>query len=61
MIHLLLEARKGNNKYEENGVIDTGFATVEEADIGKGIYYADDLILLPSISEFESWSTEYIF
>ncbi|XP_019875690.2 cytochrome P450 9e2-like [Aethina tumida] len=36
MINVLMEARKGLHKYEENsGDIDTGFATVEESEIGK--------------------------
>ncbi|XP_049818311.1 cytochrome P450 9e2-like isoform X3 [Aethina tumida] len=36
MINILMEARKGLLNYEENnGDIDTGFATVEESDIGK--------------------------
>lgn len=38
MINLLLEARKGGqSKYEESTNVETGFATVEEADFGKGI------------------------
>lgn len=32
MINLLLEARKGIKKHEENGVIDTGFSTAQESD-----------------------------
>lgn len=36
MIHLLLEARKGNLKHETNKADEsTGFATVEESDVGK--------------------------
>ncbi|KAJ8928367.1 hypothetical protein NQ314_019098 [Rhamnusium bicolor] len=35
MIHLLMEARKGTQKHEENGIIDTGFATAQESDLGK--------------------------
>ncbi|XP_019875695.2 cytochrome P450 9e2-like isoform X2 [Aethina tumida] len=36
MINILMEARKGLHKYEENsGDIDTGFATVQESEIGK--------------------------
>lgn len=35
MIHLLLEAQKGNNKREENVLIDTGFATVEKTSYWK--------------------------
>ncbi|KAJ8965320.1 hypothetical protein NQ314_004214 [Rhamnusium bicolor] len=34
MIHLLMEARKGIHKHEENGTIDTGFATALESDLG---------------------------
>ncbi|CAG9827786.1 unnamed protein product [Diabrotica balteata] len=36
MIHLLMEARKGVHQHEEK-VIDTGFAVVEESDLGKGV------------------------
>lgn len=36
MISLLLEARKGNQKHEEITNVETGFATVKEADLGKG-------------------------
>ncbi|XP_074035463.1 cytochrome P450 9e2-like isoform X1 [Leptinotarsa decemlineata] len=36
MIHLLMEARKGIQQKEENIGVDTGFATVEESNIGKG-------------------------
>ncbi|KAF2888228.1 hypothetical protein ILUMI_17945 [Ignelater luminosus] len=36
MIHLLMEARKGRLKHEQSdGVIDTGFAVIEESNIGK--------------------------
>nr|XP_023021162.1 cytochrome P450 9e2-like [Leptinotarsa decemlineata]XP_023021163.1 cytochrome P450 9e2-like [Leptinotarsa decemlineata]XP_023021164.1 cytochrome P450 9e2-like [Leptinotarsa decemlineata] len=35
MIHLLMEARKGEHQKEENTVIDTGFATAKEADLGE--------------------------
>lgn len=36
MIHLLMEARKGQLKYEEsNEQNETGFSTVEESEIGK--------------------------
>ncbi|KAJ8973166.1 hypothetical protein NQ317_007507 [Molorchus minor] len=35
MIHLLMEAKKGNNKYGENGVHDTGFSTVQESEYNK--------------------------
>ncbi|CAG9824138.1 unnamed protein product [Phaedon cochleariae] len=35
MIHLLMEARKGIQENEEKGMADTGFATVEEANLGK--------------------------
>lgn len=35
MIHLLMEARKGNLKHESKTDESTGFATVEESDIGK--------------------------
>ncbi|KAJ8928365.1 hypothetical protein NQ314_019096 [Rhamnusium bicolor] len=35
MIHLLMQARKGIEKHEKNGVIDTGFATAQESDLGK--------------------------
>ncbi|KAJ8928366.1 hypothetical protein NQ314_019097 [Rhamnusium bicolor] len=34
MIHLLMQARKGIEKHEKNGVIDTGFATAQESDLG---------------------------
>lgn len=38
MINLLLQTRKGGkSKYEESTNVETGFATVEEADFGKGI------------------------
>ncbi|XP_074040534.1 cytochrome P450 9e2-like isoform X2 [Leptinotarsa decemlineata] len=36
MIHLLIQARKGIQQKEENVGVDTGFATVVEADLGKG-------------------------
>ncbi|XP_074040332.1 cytochrome P450 9e2 isoform X2 [Leptinotarsa decemlineata] len=36
MIHLLMEAKKGIHHNEETVEVDTGFATVEEADMGKG-------------------------
>ncbi|XP_074040276.1 cytochrome P450 9e2-like [Leptinotarsa decemlineata] len=36
MIHLLMEARKGEHHKEENSDIDTGFATAKKADLGKG-------------------------
>lgn len=35
MIHLLLEARKGNLKHESKVDEGSGFATVEESDISK--------------------------
>ncbi|XP_017776439.1 PREDICTED: cytochrome P450 9e2-like [Nicrophorus vespilloides] len=36
MIHLLMEARKGRLNYEETSAVqETGFATVEESEIGK--------------------------
>ncbi|KAJ8953899.1 hypothetical protein NQ318_019139 [Aromia moschata] len=35
MIHLLMEARKGTLKYEENGIVDTGYATAQESDLVK--------------------------
>lgn len=37
MLHLLMEARKGRLKHEDqdSDVIDTGFATVQESEIGK--------------------------
>jgi len=35
MIHLLMEARKGNLRYDASKEKDTGFATVEEADVTK--------------------------
>lgn len=34
MIHLLLEARRGVQRHEENNVIDTGFSTAQESDLG---------------------------
>ncbi|XP_017776440.1 PREDICTED: cytochrome P450 9e2-like [Nicrophorus vespilloides] len=38
MIHLLMEARKGRLNYEETSAVqDTGFATVEESEIGKTV------------------------
>nr|XP_023018113.1 cytochrome P450 9e2-like isoform X1 [Leptinotarsa decemlineata] len=37
MIHLLMESRKGIEHKEENVDIGTGFATVEESFMGKGI------------------------
>nr|AAZ94269.1 cytochrome P450 [Leptinotarsa decemlineata] len=38
LIHLLMEARKGHYRYEEeSGTTDTGFAAVKESDIGKHI------------------------
>ncbi|CAH1987051.1 unnamed protein product [Acanthoscelides obtectus] len=36
MIHLLMEARKGETKQEEDNVIDTGFSTVQESNALKG-------------------------
>ncbi|XP_074042639.1 cytochrome P450 9e2-like [Leptinotarsa decemlineata] len=36
MIHLLMEAKKGVHHKDENSGVDTGFATVEEADLGEG-------------------------
>ncbi|KAF5288514.1 hypothetical protein FQA39_LY15382 [Lamprigera yunnana] len=35
MLHLLLEAQKGSLRYEEADIAETGFATVEESNIGK--------------------------
>ncbi|KAF2886705.1 hypothetical protein ILUMI_19468, partial [Ignelater luminosus] len=36
MIHLLMEARKGRLRHEQSdGVIDTGFAVIEESNVGK--------------------------
>ncbi|KAF2889672.1 hypothetical protein ILUMI_16501, partial [Ignelater luminosus] len=36
MIHLLIEAKKGRLRYEnQNNDIDTGFAVVEESELGK--------------------------
>lgn len=36
MIYLLMEAKNGRLKYEnQNNVIDTGFAVVEESELGK--------------------------
>ncbi|KAF5293746.1 hypothetical protein FQA39_LY03231 [Lamprigera yunnana] len=35
MLHLLIEAQKGSLTYEEANVPETGFATVEEFEIGK--------------------------
>ncbi|KAJ8926642.1 hypothetical protein NQ314_020976 [Rhamnusium bicolor] len=40
MIHLLMEARKGIHKHEENGTIDTGFATALESDIALIFFFA---------------------
>jgi cytochrome P450 family 9 len=41
MINLLLQARKPNFKYEQSQSLpDTGFATVEESDIGKNQNFA---------------------
>ncbi|KAJ8953900.1 hypothetical protein NQ318_019140 [Aromia moschata] len=37
MINLLLEAQKGNQKQEENDIIDTGFATAQESDLVKTV------------------------
>lgn len=39
LIHLLLEARKGNHKHEETTSVETGYATVKESDHGKGTYF----------------------
>lgn len=36
MINLLLEARRGDQKQEETTNVETGFATVEESNLGKG-------------------------
>lgn len=36
LINLLLEARRGGQKQEETTNVETGFATVEEANLGKG-------------------------
>nr|XP_023017890.1 cytochrome P450 9e2-like [Leptinotarsa decemlineata] len=36
MIHLLMEAKKGIHHNEETVEVDTGFATVKEANMGKG-------------------------
>lgn len=38
MMHLLLEARRGNSQDEEKDTIDTGFATVKEVNVQKGIF-----------------------
>lgn len=38
MIQLLLDARKGIAKNEETVSVEAGFATVEEANLGKGIW-----------------------
>jgi len=35
MVHLLMEARKGGVKHDNQNVIDTGFAVAEESEIGK--------------------------
>ncbi|KAJ8928372.1 hypothetical protein NQ314_019103 [Rhamnusium bicolor] len=43
MIHLLMEARKGIHKNDENGIIDTGFATAQESDFGKKAHNREDL------------------
>lgn len=36
LINLLLEARRGDQKQEETTNVETGFSTVEEANLGKG-------------------------
>lgn len=36
MITLLLEARQGDQKHEENTSVETGFATVEELNVQTG-------------------------
>lgn len=45
MIHLLMEARKGRLKYEkpESSGLDTGFATVQESEIGTTQNYAIEI------------------
>nr|WCC58103.1 cytochrome P450 [Pharsalia antennata] len=43
MINLLLEARKGIQRQEENGVIDTGFSTARESDIVKSTKIPRDI------------------
>ncbi|XP_049818309.1 cytochrome P450 9e2-like isoform X2 [Aethina tumida] len=56
MINILMEARKGLHKYEESSaVIDTGFATVEESDIGKSkhnINLTDDDVIAQALIFF---------
>ncbi|KAJ8928373.1 hypothetical protein NQ314_019104 [Rhamnusium bicolor] len=41
MIHLLMEARKGIHKNDENSIIDTGFATAQESDFGNYLFYLE--------------------
>lgn len=36
MINLMLQARSGDQKPEATTTVDTGFATVEEVDLGTG-------------------------
>lgn len=35
MIHLLMQARKGALKYEQEDTKEAGYATVEESDVGR--------------------------
>lgn len=39
VINLLLEARRGDENHVETTSVETGFATVEEANLGKGEYF----------------------
>ncbi|XP_013171919.1 PREDICTED: cytochrome P450 9e2-like [Papilio xuthus] len=68
MIHLLMEAKKGNLKHENGKDTDAGFATVEESAIGKKnvdyVWNDNDLVaqvLLFFIGGFDTVSTVMSF
>ncbi|KPJ12394.1 Cytochrome P450 9e2 [Papilio machaon] len=68
MIHLLMEAKKGNLKHESGKDTDAGFATVEESAVGKNnisyVWKDNDLVaqvLLFFIGGFDTVSTAMTF
>ncbi|XP_077285507.1 uncharacterized protein LOC143910784 [Arctopsyche grandis] len=68
MINILMEAKKGSLKHEENDETDAGFATVEESSIGKKIVtkkWTDDELTAQAmiffLGGFETTSTLILF
>lgn len=67
MIHLLMEARKGNLKHEND--VDLGFATAEESEINKArklkIDLSDDVVVAQAfiffVAGFDTSSTVMSF